>query len=676
MITLHISDSKKAWYVVSDYEDKDTVKAAGFWWHPKNCNGRDYRNKPCKACKANVPGKSWWTPDRFKAARLAEYSADDDTRDSLADHVKSVKDSRAVDASVDIPAPDGLEYLPYQKAGIAYAMAKGSCLIGDEMGLGKTIQALGVANACEDIKSVLVVCPASLRLNWAREAQKWLVREMSVGVMSTNDMPPTDVVVTNYDRLIKKPALEALMSRKWDLLVVDEAHYAKNPDAKRTVALLGKQGKPRKKIEAKKGLVDQSERMILLTGTPLLNRPKELWSLLWGMDHKEWKSFWAFAKRYCDAHDNGWGWDVSGSSNLGELQERLRGTCMIRRLKKDVLTELPAKRRQIVPIPPNGASRLLKSEMSKSRAVNLMAEVVIARACDDQKVYEAAVAKLEAAVAKLDAAVAAEFAEMAALRKKMGVAKVPHAVEAIESAIESSGKVIAWAHHHDVIDALMDKFGDEAVSLDGRMKMEDRQRSVDRFQNDSSVKLFVGQIQAAGVGLTLTASSHEIFVEQDWTPGMMQQAEDRAHRIGQTESVLIQILVFDGSLDSYMAKMLVSKQRVADAVLDNQTALPGLAESKAKSQKRTYQVPTDEVRKAAGQAIKTIAGMCDGASTKDGHGFSRVDVSIGHSLAQRASGRPLTDGETWLACKLARKYRRQLGESITEILKLYEKASK
>jgi SWI/SNF-related matrix-associated actin-dependent regulator 1 of chromatin subfamily A len=669
MITLHISDSKKAWYVVSDYEDKDTVKAAGFWWHPNNCNGRDYRGKPCKACKANVPGKSWWTPDKFKAARLAEHAADDSVKESLADHVKSVEDSRAVDASIDIPAPDGLEYLPYQKAGIAYAVAKGSCLIGDEMGLGKTIQALGVVNACEDIKSVLVVCPASLRLNWAREAQKWLVRDMSVGIMNTNDMPPTDVVITNYDRLIKKAALDALMSRKWDILVIDECHYAKNPDAKRTVAVLGKQAKPRKKIQAKKGLVDQSKRMLLLTGTPLLNRPKELWSLLWGMDHQEWKSFWAFAKRYCDAHDNGWGWDVSGASNLEELQERLRGSCMIRRLKKDVLTELPAKRRQIVPIPPNGAAKLLKSEQSKSRAVSLMADVEVARACDDEQAYEAA-------VARLDAAVAAEFAEMAALRKQMGVAKVPHAVEAIESAIESSGKVIAWAHHHDVIDALMDKFGDSAVHLDGRMDMADRQKSVDRFQNDESVKLFVGQIQAAGVGLTLTASSHEIFVEQDWTPGMMQQAEDRAHRIGQTESVLIQILVFDGSLDSYMAKMLVSKQKVADAVLDVQTALPGPSKAKAKSQKRTYPVPTDEVREAAGQALMAIAGMCDGASTEDGRGFSKVDVAVGHSLAQRAAGRPLTDGETWLACKLARKYRRQLGESIAETLKLYEKESK
>ncbi len=219
----------------STFAEKDTVKAAGFWWHGGGCR------PGCQGCAAKLPLKVWWTPKQPSAARLLEY-CDEAAKQALAGHVAKVEASKATDADVEIPAPAGLSYLPYQRAGIAYASQRKRTLIGDEMGLGKTIQALGFINASPDVKTVLVVCPASLRLNWEREARKWLVNADSFKfyIVESGDPVPADAnfVIVNYNRL-KGEVFDSLMARSWDLLVADEAHYAKNPKAQRTQALLG-----------------------------------------------------------------------------------------------------------------------------------------------------------------------------------------------------------------------------------------------------------------------------------------------------------------------------------------------------------------------------------------------------------------------------------------------------
>lgn len=221
----------------STFAEKDIVKAAGFRWHGGNCR------PGCSACIAQLPLKVWWTDRAASAGRLINY-ATDEAKAALSGHVAKVEASKAADADIEIPAPAGLSYLGYQKAGIAYAKQRKSTLIGDEMGLGKTIQALGFINASPEIETVLVVCPASLRLNWEREARKWLVRDFKFHVVETADPPPADAtfVIVNYDRLSGKAGeavFEALMARDWGLLVADEAHYLKNPKAKRTQAVLG-----------------------------------------------------------------------------------------------------------------------------------------------------------------------------------------------------------------------------------------------------------------------------------------------------------------------------------------------------------------------------------------------------------------------------------------------------
>lgn len=262
----------------------------------------------------------------------------------------AVQESRAVDAAIEIPAPDEMAYLPYQRAGIAYAAARAGTLIADEMGLGKTIQVLGLINADATINATLVICPKSLTLNWYREARKWLVRATTIGLVN-GAVPPSALVIASYEGAKKHQ--EALATRSWDLVVVDEAHLIKNQKAQRT-----------KTVHA---IAKNAKRRVALTGTPIANRPVELFSILKLVDPGHWDQgpkggFFAFARRYANAHQTRYGWDFSGASNLPELQDRLRATCMVRRLKADVLTELPPKRRQVVEVGANGAAATVRAE--------------------------------------------------------------------------------------------------------------------------------------------------------------------------------------------------------------------------------------------------------------------------------------------------------------------------
>ena len=236
-------------------------------------------------------------------------------------------------------------------------------------------------------------------------------------------------------------------------------------------------------------------------------------------------------------------------------------------------------------------------------------------------------------------------------------------------------KVVVFAHHHDVVDGLMEHFGDAAVRLTGRDSQEQKQAAVDRFQTDPDCKVFVGSIQAAGVGLTLTAASNVVFAELDWVPANVTQAEDRCHRIGQNENVLVQHLVVDGSIDARMAQVLVEKQELADKALDNETRVPVVPSAPKTSRPKNYPKATEEQREACVQGLRIIAGMCDGAHELDGVGFNKIDTRMGKELAQRSFSRSLTDGEVWLARRILPKYHRQIGADLVAKIKGKEKES-
>lgn len=606
--------------------------------------------------------KMWWTDDMSKAAKLASY-ANDELRVKFDSILKEkslvIESSKASDANIEIPKPDGLEYLSYQKAGIAYAMSRKNVLIGDSPGLGKTVQAIGICNMDAQVKSVLIICPASLRLNWKREFEKWDVKSLSVGV-AIKSFPTENVSIINYDVL--KKFSDEIRSREWDVMIVDECHYLKNGKSLRAKEVFGfKEIKP---IEAK--------RKIFLTGTPILNRPAEVWTLCHNLAPDVFKNWRYFMQRYAGAVQTRFGWDISGASNLEELQEKLRETIMVRRLKSDVLKELPAKRRQVIEIPANGAGGIVSKEKQawdnhQSKIDQLKLAVELAKASDNEQDYVAAVQNLKDNVS-------AAFTEMSKLRHATALAKIPYVIPHIEDSLEN-GKVVVFAHHKDVIEKIVEAFP-FAVVVTGDVSMENRQKAVDAFQNDPKSTLFVGNIQAAGVGLTLTASSHVIFVELDWVPGNMTQSEDRLHRIGQTNSVLVQHLVLEDSLDAHIAKRLIEKQEIIEKALDNPNINFVLPE---KEETVTQDVTREQIEKQASeiseeeitliqQGIRILSGYCDGANALDGMGFNKMDTGLGHSLAKFTT---LSSKQAVLAKKLVSKYRRQLPEELRE--KIFQK---
>jgi SWI/SNF-related matrix-associated actin-dependent regulator 1 of chromatin subfamily A len=728
--------------------DSPPIKEAGFWFHGR---AGECRMKPCGACVAGVPtlgapglpyGEAyWWCPNdaqgRTKASRLASIADEEATR-ALTDHAASVEASRAQEAvgaaaEVDVVASPHRAPYGYQRAGAALALRRKAAggrgyLIGDQMGLGKTLQALMVINSDPSIVNTLVVCPASLRLNWALEAFVGLARPTHVHVVDAatkvprtvaaragahtvtmGPVPPPEarLVIANFERARSTETLAALTARAWDLLVVDEAHRLKNERAQQTKAVLGGGRRARDAAgSAPDSLASKARFLLLLTGTPIPNKVVELWPLVNAVAPEAFPAFFPFARRYCGATQGRFGWDFSGATNLSELQEVLRATCMVRRLKDDVLTELPPKTRQLVVLPTNGAAAAVNAELAAYEAANgdralAQADADLAHAAGDADAYAKAVARLAKSAA-------VDFSSMSATRLAVALQKVPYVVEHLERLIEDGmGKLIVFAWHGEVIRQIAAAFGDAAVTLTGETPMAARQAAVDRFQTDPSCRVFVGNIQAAGVGITLTASHYVGFAELDWVPANVTQAEDRPHRLGQRDNVLVQHFVFDGSLDQRMAETIIAKQAVADGALDvvhdraiaapdahpveegprraiaaappaagygpradaaEPVSVDQITPGKHLRVERPdrYPAATDDARAAAHAAMRALAGVCDGAQARDDAGFSKVDAYVGRKLAEL--DRPLTDGEVWFARVLARRYRRQLSAALLAAL--------
>ena len=497
------------WAAESSYDERQLPKQAGFGWDPAN--------------------RRWWTDDWRQAAKLRRYAtpaADAAIAAQEQAHDAVVAASRARDATIDLPVPAGLAYLPFQRAGIATLLGRPSALLGDDPGLGKTVQALGLVNADPSIQRILVVCPATVKLVWARHAERWLVHPRPIRVLNGGTTVADDggpcVVIVNFDVLPKHAA--ALRARgEWDLLVVDEAHYIKNPTARRTVEVLGHRHRdPAKHVEP-----IPAHRRLFLTGTPLPNRPAELWPLLQSLDPTGLgRSWFRFHTRYCGARQQtirarGGSlrtvWDTGGATNLEELQDLLRSSVLVRRLKADVLAELPAKRRQTVSLEPPTEIARRDAEL-QARHGDLLARLT--RDADWSHLL-------------LAAGDTVAFEEITALRHDTALAKVPLVVEHLRGYVEAETKVVLFGHHHDVLDAISAELGQAAVQVDGRTPLADRQAAIDRFQNDPACLVFVGSIGAAGTGITLTAAAHVVFAELDWVPGNMSQAEDRCILEGQ-----------------------------------------------------------------------------------------------------------------------------------------------
>ncbi len=516
---------------------------------------------------------SWTIPFTIDAINIVDELVDRhnlniafETYDELlfqtAEKRQKINASKAVDTNLDIPRPDGLEYRGYQKAGVEYGINHKDIIIGDEPGLGKTIQGIGISNAIPWIQWVLIIAPSSLKSNWKGEWEKWCVKKLSVGIVKNGDAeswPDTHVVIISFD-LVKKH-LKPIHARTWDFLIVDEAHFLRNPDALRTKYIFGHTEKASKKNQFTPVTIPAIPRKktALLTGTPIVNRPKEIWPWIHAVAPQKYNNFEKFALRYCGAKQTRYGWVYDGATNLRELQADLRSLCMIRRLKNDVLTELPPKTRQIICIDDESikkaeqaATRRMFDKPEHANAKELLQTLVE----DNKRTYEETVAALET-LNKI------AFFDMAKIRKETAIRKIPYVIDLINLAKEN-GKLIIFAHHEEIFKALMAQYPGEYAMVTGATPPAKRQAEADRFQNDPNCHFFFGSILAAGAGFTLTASAHVIFAEIDWVPGNMLQAEDRAHRIGQNSKVLIWHIVINRTLDAIMAKILVKKQADID----------------------------------------------------------------------------------------------------------------
>jgi hypothetical protein len=449
-----------------------------------------------------------------------------------------IEASQAHDADIDLPdTPDGLELRPFQRAGIQYALDRRRTFIADEMGLGKTVEALMTAETDEAFP-MLVICPKSVVPSWRREATKWLPRR-SVQVLDAQARAQEgiDITIVHYDVLMKRAEV---LNSGYRALVLDESHFVKNRKAQRTEAV--------KTIA--ENLEGDDPIILCLSGTPLVNRPAELITQLTIMNRlKDLGGFRKFWHRYC-------GGDQRGAQHLNELNVQLRANCMVRRLKKDVLTELPPR---------------------------TFAEVETA--IDNRAEYRRAEEAFLTWVAETggDVAAASRAETLVKLTKLRGLAaqgKLESALRWIEEFLESDGKLIVFAHHKPILDALVERLQPfNPVTVLEENTTAQREANIDRFQEDEDVRVIVCSLKTGGMGITLTAASNVAFLELGWTPADMVQAVDRAHRIGQRDAVTGWQIVAPDTIDDFMAEILEEKRLIMEQVLDGRAAEAGLDES-------------------------------------------------------------------------------------------------
>jgi len=512
---MELSFENGHYYITCEFKEREAVKKMGFSWCAET--KRWFTNNWAVALKAPAKKEGF--------LKHAEHSIER----SFATTPQSITKNPKL--------------MAFQNAGVEEILARGNVLLADEPGLGKTAQVISYLNIVQlpPEHKILIICPASLKLNWVREFLKfgsrgsYYIKVLAHGKdkiqgRSIVTGTPHNVVIVNYDLLKSKFIFDQLHDFKATIVVCDEAHYLKNAKAlrsKNTAALVKR----------------ATEKAIMVTGTPLVNRPIELYNILKMIDPDTmhpFEDYRRYAYRFCAAHNGRWGFNVSGSSNEEELNMRLRAHCMIRRTADEVLPQLPEAFLQILPF-------------EQDKHTKKIVEQEFRFTFDDLKKHPEK----------------GEIGDLAKLRHELALAKLPASIQAISDLLDSVKKVIVFAHHRDVMDGLMLGLAEfKPVNLSGGMSPEKKQKAVDAFQNDPEVRVFVGQIQAAGVGITLTAASNVEFVETSWVPGEIDQAVKRAKRIGQHSHVTARFHIVEKSLDETMLKTAFDKLKNINKILN------------------------------------------------------------------------------------------------------------
>lgn len=452
------------------------------------------------------------------------------------------------------------ELREFQKAGVEYAVINKRVLIGDEQGLGKTIEAIATVQSSHELP-VLVVCINTLIPNWVREFQSWV--NFDVKPVYHDSKFPTDfeVLVLNYNNT--KKFLEHLQSIPWRTIIIDESHLLKSTQSLRTKCVT--------KIVNK----TDPPYILELSGTASPNRPSELipqLSLLGVLD-RDFGGWMNFVTRYCGAFRDRFGWNITGASNLEELHEKMRMSCYIRRLKKEVLSELPDKQYQLLEINISNFKKYKEAEQDFLTYIEKLAhqkvkQINMEGLSDEEKIK----ARRRHIINILKTVEKAEqLVKLGHLRRLSIEGKLDGIIEWVENFLESGEKLVLFGIHTNVIDLLSEYF--QCNKITGDVAVEDRQKYVDDFQTNPDTKLIILNYEAGGVGITLTASSHVGLMEPPWTPSALSQGVDRLHRIGQKNCVNVYRFVAKDSVDEWVYELLQTKQVITSQVNEGKETL-------------------------------------------------------------------------------------------------------
>jgi len=504
---------------------------------------------------------------------------------------------------------EGNPVLPYQRDAINFALSRGGrVLLGDEMGLGKTAQALTLAAQYPQDWPLLVVCPSSLRGNWREEAARWLpqsllpVPEQHVQVIrkgSDKLNKKSRVIVVSYDLIAQNAYFcSTPFGKDYRIVICDEAHYLKSPDSKRSRTL--------------RDVLHKARRCALLTGTPALAKASELYSpldcLLPGLlpPHKD------FCQRYCNekvvnaGHRQFQGWE---GSRLGDELYALLSECvMVRRMKTDVLNQLPEKRRQRVVLDKLSGGKEVLNELKEK-----------------MKDHQGKEAYRESEGGGGNGA--------PELFRLTGLAKVEAVADYIEYLILADCRFLLFAHHQSVMDTLQEKMKalkTPHIRIDGKTPTKKRDELVEDFRTKMELQVALLSITACGQGLNLQVGcSTVVFAELHWTPGVLLQAEDRVHRMGQKHSVNVHYLIAKDTLDDSMYQMLERKHQDVGVLLDGKASRLGAAQAPAGQMGDFSAADGEQVgpapRKSGQQLLSFAAGKSSGTKSSQPPAVSADD---------------------------------------------------
>jgi SNF2 family DNA or RNA helicase len=421
--------------------------------------------------------------------------------------------------------------LEHQKIAIEKLAGSKRFILADDMGLGKTTSTI-IAALETGVKKILIICPASLKINWLREIENYTDRSVYIAE-GKNFSQEHDFVIVNYDILknfydLKDKEKSEIYKSNFGIIIIDEAHYLQNGQAQRTKLV--------------NSFVKSVDKLWLLTGTPMTSRPMNYFNLLSLIESPVAQNWMAYAIRYCQGYQFKAGnrkvWNVTGASNLEELRDRTSRQ-VLRRLKTEVL-DLPDK--IISPV-----YLRLKSKLYEG----LMGEY-----------YDWYENKTDES-----SSLTVQFSKLMKVRQVIAEEKINDTIELVQNIIDQGKKVIIFTNFTNTLNKIADHFGKQAVRLDGSTSKSMRQHAVDQFQDNEKITVFVGNLKAAGVGLTLTAAEAVIMNDLSFVPSDHTQAEDRAYRYGQKSNVSVYYPIFENTIEGAIYDILIKKKNIFETVM-------------------------------------------------------------------------------------------------------------